>query len=227
MAYDVKNLATLGHLKALAQQAKANDDRIEQKVTSLETQVDGLVTAGGEPNKIDAVKVNGTALEITEKAVDIGASISAAVAAADHLKRKIVDSVEVIDVSAADAAQYIYMIAKPESADGDKYDEYMVIGGEVEKVGDWAVDLSGYVTVEEGKGLSANDFTDEEKTKLAGLALATDQEVTDMLGEIFSTAEENHSHSKEQVGEAAASHTHTAEDVGALSWRDVKQDFHC
>ena len=40
-------------------------------------------------------------------------------------------------------------------------------------------------------------------------------------------AAENHSHSKEQVGEAAASHTHTAEDMEALSWRDVKQDFHC
>ena len=189
MAYDVKNLATLGHLKALAQQAKANDDRIEQKVTSLETQVDGLVTAGGEPNKIDAVKVNGTALEITEKAVDIGASISAAVAAADHLQRKKVANLEDIDPTAAGADQYIYMVAKAGAKNGDKYDEYMVIGGEVEKVGDWAVDLSGYVPVEEGKGLSSNDFTDEEKGKLAGLALATDQEVTDMLGEIFSTAE--------------------------------------
>ena len=106
-------------------------------------------------------------------------------AAADHLKRKIVDSVEVIDVSAADAAQYIYMIAKPESADGDKYDEYMVIGGEVEKVGDWAVDLSGYVPVEEGKGLSSNDFTDEAKAKLDGITFATDEEVAAALAEIY------------------------------------------
>ena len=189
MAYDVKNLATLGHLKALAQQAKANDDRIEKKVTNLETQVDGLVTAGGEPNKIDAVKVNGTALEITEKAVDIGASISAAVAAADHLQRKKVANLEAIDPSAEGAEKFIYMVPKTGSDADDLYDEYMVLEGKVEHVGNTKVDLSGYVPVEEGKGLSSNDFTDEEKGKLAGLALATDQEVTDMLGEIFGADE--------------------------------------
>ena len=189
MAYDVKNLATLGHLKALAQQAKANDDRIEQKVTSLETQVDGLVTAGGEPNKIDAVKVNGTALEITEKAVDIGASISAAVAAADHLQRKKVANLEAIDPSAEGAEKFIYMVPKTGSDADDVYDEYMVLNGAVEHVGNTKVDLSGYVQKETGKGLSANDYTDDEKAKLAGIEMATDAEVTTMLDEVFGTTE--------------------------------------
>ena len=43
----------------------------------------------------------------------------------------------------------------------------------MEPVGDWAVDLSGYQPKEEGKGLSSNDYTSEEKAKLAGLTVAT------------------------------------------------------
>lgn len=38
---------------------------------TLAAKVDGLVTAGGEPNVIESVKVNGEALAITDKAVDV------------------------------------------------------------------------------------------------------------------------------------------------------------
>lgn len=38
---------------------------------TLEGRVDSLVTQGGEPNVIDTVKVNGTALPVTDKAVDV------------------------------------------------------------------------------------------------------------------------------------------------------------
>ena len=39
----------------------------------------------------------------------------------------------------------------------------------LEKMGDWDVDLSNYVQKETGKGLSTNDYTDAEKTKLGGI----------------------------------------------------------
>ena len=52
------------------------------------------------------------------------------------------------------------------------------------------VDLSGYLEKEEGKVLSSNDYTDEEKAKLAGFEIATDAEVEAMLGEVFGTAPE-------------------------------------
>lgn len=185
MAYDLDKLVKLGQLKTLAEKVKTEDDKLDAKISAVDARVDSIVETGGEPNVLNTVKVNGTALEITEKAVDIGAAISAAVAAADHLKRKIVDSVEEINTTAADAAQYIYMILKTEAAEGDKYDEYMVIDGVVEKVGDWAVDLTGYVPKEEGKGLSANDYTNEEKAKLAGIGFASDEDVNGMLTEIF------------------------------------------
>jgi len=77
------------------------------------------------------------------------------------------------------------------------------------------VDLSGLQPKEDGKGLSANDYTTEDKTKLGGIAegatkveasdtegaikvngtdlqvvtIATDAEVTEMLNEVFGTAE--------------------------------------
>ena len=61
------------------------------------------------------------------------------------------------------------MVPKGTAGDADKYDEYMVIDGVLEKMGDWGVDLSNYVQKETGKGLSTNDYTDAEKTKLGGI----------------------------------------------------------
>ena len=52
------------------------------------------------------------------------------------------------------------------------------------------VDLSGYMEKEEGKALSSNDYTDEEKAKLAGLEIASDAEVAAMLEEVFGAASE-------------------------------------
>ena len=180
---------TLDQLKMLAQRSKTEIDKVDTKVTALSSRVDDLVTAGGEPNVIVGIQNNGTDLDITSKKVDIGPSIAAAVAAADHLKRKIVTGVDAIDLTADDADQYLYMVPKTGSDADDVYDEYMVLNGAVEHVGNTKVDLSGYVQKETGKGLSANDYTDDEKAKLAGIEMATDAEVTTMLDEVFGTTE--------------------------------------
>ncbi len=111
--------------------------------------------------------------------------VASAVAAADHLKRKIVANTDAIDLTAADAAQYIYMVPNGSDKNGNKYDEYMILDGALEKVGDTEIDLSGYVAREEGKGLSTNDYTDADKAKLAGLEVATDEEISAMLAEVF------------------------------------------
>jgi hypothetical protein len=74
----------------------------------------------------------------------IAEAVSAGVASADHLARKKVSSVGDIDVSADGADKYIYMVPSSSKKNGDNYDEYMVIDGSLEKVGDWAVDLSDY-----------------------------------------------------------------------------------
>lgn len=193
---------TIDQLKMLAQRTKTEIDKVDGKVSTLSTRVDNLVAAGGEPNVITTVKVNGAAQTVTDKAVDIAVptstseltndskfqteeQVAAAIASADHLKRKIVADKSAIDPAAAAADQYIYMVPKTGSDADDLYDEYMVLDGKVEHVGNTKVDLSGKVDKEEGKGLSANDYTDEEKAKLAGIEMATDAEIDAMLTEVF------------------------------------------
>ena len=70
MAYDTNNLTKLAALKALAQRVK-DDYATKASVTALSEKVENLVTAGGEPNVLEGVKVNGTALQIADKIVDI------------------------------------------------------------------------------------------------------------------------------------------------------------
>ena len=55
---------SLDQLKLLAQRA-------QQQIEALETRVDDIVETGGEPNVLEGVKVNGTALAIAQKMVDI------------------------------------------------------------------------------------------------------------------------------------------------------------
>lgn len=198
--YNEDHAAKLKHLYKVAVKQNEKAKALTQRVADLEA-------AGRQANKIESIKVNGTAQAIgADKSVNITVptktsqlnndsgyqtstqvsdTVAKAVAAADHLKRKVVASAAAISTSAADAAQYIYMVPKGTGKDADKYDEYMVIDGVLEKVGGWEVDLTGYVKKETGKGLSTNDFTTEEKNKLAGLVLATDEEVDAMLKEIY------------------------------------------
>ena len=63
MAYDTTKLVKLAALKALAE--KVNSDYTKKTdFDALNEQVQGLVTAGGEPNVLTSVKVNGVALAI-------------------------------------------------------------------------------------------------------------------------------------------------------------------
>ena len=62
---------TLDQLKMLAQRTNTEIKAVDGKVAALSSRVDDLVTAGGEPNVITEIKVNGTAQPITDKAVDL------------------------------------------------------------------------------------------------------------------------------------------------------------
>lgn len=63
-------LITLSNLNTFANEIK-NKYATQSALTELSGRVDALVTAGGEPNVLEGVKVNGTALAIAEKMVDI------------------------------------------------------------------------------------------------------------------------------------------------------------
>lgn len=70
MAYDTSKLTKLAALKALAQKVQS-DYALKKDLAALSERVDGLVTAGGEPNKLEGIKVNGTLLELVDKIADI------------------------------------------------------------------------------------------------------------------------------------------------------------
>lgn len=126
--------------------------------------------------------------------------ISDAVAAVDHLKRKVVASLAEAEayVSAnADADQYIYMVpvATDEAEANDKYDEYMVMEFEgvkwLEKVGSWAVDLSGYATTGALKEVSdAVDAVEEDLSKEIERATKAEQQNATAAANAQSKADE-------------------------------------
>ena len=80
----------------------------------------------------------------------------------------------------------IYLVPKSTTQTNNAYDEYINLDGTTsgwEKIGDTEIDLSNYYTISQvdnllsnkvdkvsGKGLSTNDFTNDLKTKLNGIA---------------------------------------------------------
>lgn len=127
------------------------------------------------------------------------------IAAATHLKRKIVGSVAEIEtymMNNADAEQYIYMVPADEAYDNDKYDEYMVVivadTKVVEKVGSWEVNLEDYAKKTDldskvDKIENSRLLTNEEGTKLAGIASGAEVNVIQSVSsdfEIVSNAEQ-------------------------------------
>lgn len=177
------------------------------------TQLENLVTTGGEVNVLEGVTVDGTDLDVNNKrialgklsvkdevtlndlatalqtiinnkadaattlagygitdamtATEIAQAIATAVAGADHMKRKIVASTSEINLTASDASQYIYMVSNASSTSGNLYDEYMVINGALEKVGDWEVDLSEYL-----KAADLTDITTDEINEICVMPTA-------------------------------------------------------
>lgn len=112
MSYDVNKLARLKHLKEAALKTKETTDALGVRIKALED-------VGAQANVIESIKVNGTAQAISSKSVNItvptkvgdltndqkfqtetqvSTAISKAVAAADHLKRKVVNSTADIDL---------------------------------------------------------------------------------------------------------------------------------
>lgn len=63
-------LVTLQNLTTFANEVKSKYAK-QSALEALAAQVENLVTAGGEPNVLEGVKVNGVALAIAEKMVDI------------------------------------------------------------------------------------------------------------------------------------------------------------
>ena len=144
-------------------------DPIEEAIETINDEIEKLNILIGTP-KTDEALSSGIFAELDKKANaddvytknETDLKIGTAVAEASHLKRKEVQSTDEIDVDAADADQYIYMVPSGLLDDDNKYYEYMVIEVEivddegiatkvkkVEQVGSWSVDLSIYAKAED------------------------------------------------------------------------------
>ena len=143
MAYDPNSLATLGVVRDLAVKVKEID-----KPVSI-------------PKNISAFN-NDVGYQTAD-------DVASAIAATPHLSYKKVASVGSINLTAANADRYIYMVPTTDGEGNNLYDEYMIIDGTLEHIGNTKIDLSNYVQKEVGKGLSTNDFTNEDKEKLDGI----------------------------------------------------------
>lgn len=182
--YDIDHITKLGHLQKLAQ--KEN-----QKANALATRLDALERVGAQANKIESIKVNGTAQTIaSDKSVNITvptktsqlandstfqtsaqvvAAINTAISKSGHASFQKVDAVPKVDAA---QENILYLVMNTTTK---HYDIYAKIKGDgdhytMELLDDTTVDLSGKVDKVAGKGLSTNDYTTAEKTKLAGIA---------------------------------------------------------
>lgn len=130
------NLAVSSKTVTLGKVSTKDEITLAELSLALQQTISGKVDA--------ATTLAGYGITDAMTASEIASAISTAVAGADHMKRKTVTSTSDIDTSASDASQYIYMVKNSSGQSGNLYDEYMVIDGKLEKVGDWEVDLSEY-----------------------------------------------------------------------------------
>ncbi|MBR3499765.1 MAG: hypothetical protein IKO05_12400 [Selenomonadaceae bacterium] len=173
MAYNANDIAKLGHLASLASKTKAAIDALDAKY-------DGV-----QENVIETVKVNGTALTVTAKAVNIDLT--------DYALKSDIASGLRVKGSVANFA------ALPANATvGDMYNVTAAGGtdenGVAIKAGDnvvktetgWdnfggTVDLSNYVQKDGAKVLSTNDFTTAYKNKLDGIEVDADVNIIESV----------------------------------------------
>lgn len=92
-----------------------------------------------------------------------------------RLTRKKVDSLDDIDVEADDADQYIYMVPNGITDGTDVYNEYIIIDGKIEKIGNSSVDFDGYVTTEALNNLLKDYVSSGDFTPVAGKVTELDK----------------------------------------------------
>ena len=118
----------------------ALDGKANASHTHTTAQVDGLDDAlAGKADKATTLAGYGIADAYTKGQAD--SAIAAAVAAAPHLKRTIVEDLP--DAGEADE-NTIYMVGTGAGSEDSAYEEYMVINGAFEKIGSSKVDLTNY-----------------------------------------------------------------------------------
>lgn len=155
----------------------ATVEGITNQVLTLQDQVNDL-------NEIVKNKIDSNKVYTKEETVE---QINAAIANADHMVRKVFDTLDDAEsfalIEGEDAVNYIYMVLDAESTDeSNKYNEYLYVDGKLELVGNWKVDLADYAT---------KDDLELKVDKVEGKSLVADTEIA-KLATVKENAEPNY-----------------------------------
>lgn len=171
------NYAPATHSHTLSQITDAGDLAGKDEVTEsdLETTLASKIN-----NKADkATTLSGYGITDAYTKEETNSAISSAVANAEHLKREIV--AELPQTSEADE-NTIYMVGPTGEEPNQKYEEFMLINGAFEKIGDSAVDLTNYATKE---------YVDQAKSDAISTAgTNTDSKISEKVGAIDGTVKD-------------------------------------
>lgn len=150
---------------------------VQKGLSALGEDIDAILT---EMSELDT-KINTVNEKVDKKAntsdvytrTEVDTKVRDAIASVDHMKRKIVSFIDEIDLTAPDATQYIYMLPIPGATGTDRYDEYMIADGVLERVGAWDTDLSDYASKSELAG---------KVDKIDGYSLVADSDIDKLTG---------------------------------------------
>lgn len=171
---------------------------IELPETDLSGLMEKVVGAlnGNIPVFKDGVVIDsGIALSDLATQEYVDQKVAEGVAGAMSLKKQIVTTVP----TASEAKDNVIYLLKIDSATGsDKYEEYMLISGEVVMIGDTSTDLSGYYTKEEAQAIvnaakqeainaAASDATTKANQALLDAKAYTDEQ----MGTLRTSVEDN------------------------------------
>lgn len=163
--------ANLEHEHTLADVTDAGALAAKDTVAEADLETTLASKINNKADKADSLAGYGITDAYTK--TDADAKIAEAVANADHLKREIV--AELPEVGSADE-HTIYMVAIEGGEGEQKYEEFMLINGAFEKIGDSAVDLTGYAT---------EAYVDQaESDAIQAAKTYTDTEVADAVTEV-------------------------------------------
>lgn len=183
-AIGVINGSGAGSIAKALQDAKDYTDALAEGAVATNAG-DIAALQSGKADKATTLAGYGISDAYTKSEADT--AIATAVADAGHLKREIVDQLP--EVSAAQE-NVIYMVPKTGGSGEQRYDEYMLINGALEKIGDSAVDLTGYATetYADGKAsaaeAAAKTYADE---LVAGLDVADAAEENEYVTSVSET----------------------------------------
>lgn len=188
------NVSTLtskvGTAQATANEASSAASTNAGEITKVKNRVSSLEGVGAQANVIESVKVNGSALPVSNKSVNVDLTAYAQTTELDkriNLNSEYGDNKSVsifngavklfvgTDVGTDDQTEHIQIgdgVVIDNAVEIYKASAYhLKIGtGQYSKEIANVEDLNSYVQKESGKGLSSNDYTSAEKTKLAGIA---------------------------------------------------------